>query len=912
MIGVTQSTATSRSSRETSERPHTTLINVSILAGRLVLLAGLTLAAWFFGGVQAGVQVWLLAGLTLVGTVWVVCLWVHGEAIGRVPWALVPLLLALGLGAMQLVPLEGPALARLSPKAVTLRSTLASETNPSDAAIVDGVEMAKAQLREPITLYPAATRRDLAMLISVVAAFALGAAMFHQSRSFVWLLAALAANGGAVAFFGIVQQLTFNGKLFWTVPLTYGGAPFGPFVNRNNAGGFLLVCLAGALGLAIWVFRRDDESGRDQDWETIGRRGSWSQPLESVRGFVAQLDVWRLTSLSLLACIVAGIFCSLSRGAVVAMLGGTLATALVVWVARRREWFPMWACLIAVSMGAALVGWAGMSEPVRARIATLMDLSRESKPLMAHWADSAHAVPDFWSTGSGLGTYRFVYEQYQRQPMAGWFCYAENMYLETLIETGAAGLVLVLVWTGLVGLASWRLLRHWTDAGTLALGVAGIFAISSQSIAAVFDFGLRVPANALALAALCGCIAAKGAMRWEAEPAPECRRGSGATRGLLRRAVPVMVGVVLVVGLAWACMETARVAAVEIATKQMDRLGPEGWRSAADVQRTAESLERSLRSRPDDAQALCCLAHLDIQRYRLEVYERFCRQVSAEANRESLWNATLPAVMHGRMQRYARVGDSRSIERIRRDSAVEEHLVPALRRLVQSRRACPLLPDVHLLIAQLSVLASDPAENDIHLVRAKQAAPAVPGVAYESGALEFQAGRTEQAADSWQRCLALDASELPEIVRHLRMMGKMPVLLNRVLPDSPELLIRVARNDKITGSAATRAAILDRASSLVEGNGYAEDEREHLRGAICALRGENAAAVDNYSRAVQLCPENLPWRYELALLLKQEKRLAEAHKQARYCVLMDPASGKYQKLLEEISRTRIASGEVLR
>jgi len=54
----------------------------------------------------------------------------------------------------------------------------------------------------------------------------------------------MAINGVAIAFFGLVQQLTWNGRLFWQVPLEQGGEPFGPFVDRNHAGGFLTLCLA--------------------------------------------------------------------------------------------------------------------------------------------------------------------------------------------------------------------------------------------------------------------------------------------------------------------------------------------------------------------------------------------------------------------------------------------------------------------------------------------------------------------------------------------------------------------------------------------------------------------------------------------------------------------------------------------
>jgi tetratricopeptide (TPR) repeat protein len=343
----------------------------------------------------------------------------------------------------------------------------------------------------------------------------------------------------------------------------------------------------------------------------------------------------------------------------------------------------------------------------------------------------------------------------------------------------------------------------------------------------------------------------------------------------------------------------------------MDRLGPEETQSLAEIQRVRDDLEQCVQARPD-AQALCCLAHLDLQCYRLRVYERFCRQVPAETDRNALWRATRPTVLHGRIQQYAAAGDVRSLERIRSEPAVADHLLPALRRLVLARRACPLLPQVHLLIAELGVLASEPAENQIHLTRAKCVGPAQASLALESGILEFQAGRTAEAIDSWRRCLALDADQLPEIARRVRAMGKVAEVLPNVLPDSPETLVRVARDDRMIGSdASLRAKLLDQAAAAIDRSGYSEAERCYWRGAIGSLR-EDPAAIDEYLRAVKLDPQNLIWRYELAGLLQGRGRWTEAHEQARFCAMMEPTNAKYRSLLKQVGRARIAAGDDVR
>ena len=49
------------------------------------------------------------------------------------------------------------------------------------------------------------------------------------------------------AVFGILQQVTFNGKLYWFREMRYGGIPFGPYVNRNHFAGFVELIIPVAL-----------------------------------------------------------------------------------------------------------------------------------------------------------------------------------------------------------------------------------------------------------------------------------------------------------------------------------------------------------------------------------------------------------------------------------------------------------------------------------------------------------------------------------------------------------------------------------------------------------------------------------------------------------------------------------------
>ena len=102
-------------------------------------------------------------------------------------------------------------------------------------------------------VYPYLTKIELLKWASYGLLFFLTTESFQtedQVRQFAWLLLSL---GFVVSLFGIIQHFSFNGKLYWFVPLPSGAGPFGPFVNGDHFAGF--VELTAPLGLALLLFR---------------------------------------------------------------------------------------------------------------------------------------------------------------------------------------------------------------------------------------------------------------------------------------------------------------------------------------------------------------------------------------------------------------------------------------------------------------------------------------------------------------------------------------------------------------------------------------------------------------------------------------------------------------------------------
>src|SRR5690348_8378197 len=83
-----------------------------------------------------------------------------------------------------------------------------------------------------------ATRLDFQLLLADILLLFLAGQAFRTLedwRSFVWFGM---SSGFVVALFGILQHLTFNGKLYWFREMRFGGIPFGPYANRNHYAGF--------------------------------------------------------------------------------------------------------------------------------------------------------------------------------------------------------------------------------------------------------------------------------------------------------------------------------------------------------------------------------------------------------------------------------------------------------------------------------------------------------------------------------------------------------------------------------------------------------------------------------------------------------------------------------------------------
>jgi O-antigen ligase len=203
-----------------------------------------------------------------------------------------------------------------------------------------------------------------------------------------------------------------------------------------------------------------------------------------------------------------GLLLSLSRsGIAFAAAGAFVFVLLTRGAARRGSHRASLRALLALALaigGVAL--WIGV-EPLVGRFAGIGDQWEEEATRIQVWRDSAPAVVDYWRTGSGLSSFRYVGARYRSFGGRIFYSWAHNDYLQLGIELGLPG-VLLLAWIGLAVVRAGRRARSGLDPdGSLkALHAGFTCAVVAMALHSLTDFSLHLPANLALFAVLLGAV----------------------------------------------------------------------------------------------------------------------------------------------------------------------------------------------------------------------------------------------------------------------------------------------------------------------------------------------------------------------------------------------------------------------
>lgn len=881
-----------------------------------VLLTLVVVAPWTFGAVEPIFEFLLYGGVALLCILW----GLRWLAEFRVSWKRCPVTLCLlGLflfGLWQLAPIPSEVLRSIAPATARLYDQLL----PAEMEVLPDGEPAPPAPFPPgrtLTVYPAATERQLDRLLALFLLFAVVRSNAASTSALRRLSIACLINGAALSLFALVQNFSSPpSQLYWT--WMSPGAVYGPFICRNHFPFYTNMCLGLGVGLLLTCpsFRRSPELAAEEMTHAARRRRDRQRFTASgSEGFFARLTdifqdqqaLWACFGLGLI--VGANIF-SMSRGGLLALLLAT-TVGLLLWLRTAPRPPRLDAIIVVVSAGFGLLVWFGLAK-MEARYATLFknETAWDSRGLL--WSGAVRAAADFPIWGSGFGTFAQVEPLYRAQPLVKdqeiVFDHAHNEYLEALVEGGVVRLALTLLMMVLVFRFGWRALKvHRTQPeGGLVLGA--LLALMTVAAHSVVDFGVHLPAIAALIAVIAAQLCALGK---ETGTAP-AGAATDPPRSLRLGGVAPVLGTLLIgaAGLilvheGWRVylVQRSYVTALVLAAHS----GVESEGAQLDL------LEHCATLMPENAGvqqelALVYLESFNDNLARLEERHTVTQIADLTATLAGM-AAAAPNGTFGRTDVVAWMtasGLNRLNAALERGLLQNEQLGAALLHYIQARDRCPLLPLPQMRIGLYASALAKAEPATAYFDRGKLLLPADAELWFDCGVQENAAGLRDRAYASWHRSLELSDRYLGQILQlaseHLSADG----IIREILPDDPAILMAASSRLFPAGEAVEeRRPFAEKAHAALAHLPEPQTGKEfRTRGLVLGAVGQWEPAVNAYRSALALQPDQTEWRFELAVLLYSHNELGDTRTELLTVLTQQPKHAAARKLLEAVSLER--------
>lgn len=324
----------------------------------------------------------------------------------------------------------------------------------------------------PLSLTPDRTLEGLLWLLIPIAVFLGVAACSGLQRQRLLLM--VVAAGVLSEVLGLLQLSTFGSDLR-LYDISNPERPIGFFANRNHQALFLLIGLPLA---AAWVRQQRLERARAM----IGL------------GLLAVLAVTSVVAATL----------SHSRAGLALAVPATAGVLFVLFrtgLVKRR-----WAMAAGAMLLAAFAGGLAILSRSAWFVHRVVETG-EGDYRQTIWSGALTLAQRYSPFGSGVGSFAEVYPAVERAEtlQAAYVNHAHNILLETWVEAGFIGLVLIAafgVWFGLRSLKAWKM-----NGASAAPGQAASIVIALVAAHSMVDFPARTPAIASVIALSCALLA---------------------------------------------------------------------------------------------------------------------------------------------------------------------------------------------------------------------------------------------------------------------------------------------------------------------------------------------------------------------------------------------------------------------
>ena len=438
---------------------------------RLLVCVFVVLSPLPFGSVEPWAVTVLELGSALAGAIAWVVLYRDPTRFGR--WGrlvVIPLVVVVAIGIVQVVPLPADAASRVAPVTAEARGAVASHVG--DIASNRGT----LSIAPPETLD--ATLRLLAyVLIGLAAATAVS-----RPADLIPLSLAIVFSAVLQAAYGITEYVTGNQHIFGYAKVYFLEEATGTFINRNHFAGFLAIALPFALGLFMAYGRR------------MPSARSWRERIV----FATRSDRIKSLFLALFTLLItAGVLLSFSRGGLLVAV-----TAVLVLLVAGAVPLRQWRWTVAVMLLAVVFVTAYSIRVPGERFADLEDHLPTVSGRLPIWSTAARMVPAYWPTGSGLGTFGHTFRMFRPAEVDFQSRHAHNDWLHSFTEGGFLTTAAMLSALVLALVVPTR--RSRSGSPTAMVRAATTAAIVAIALYSLLDFSLRIPAVAVLCATVVG------------------------------------------------------------------------------------------------------------------------------------------------------------------------------------------------------------------------------------------------------------------------------------------------------------------------------------------------------------------------------------------------------------------------
>ena len=709
-----------------------------------------------------------------------------------------------------------------------------------------------------ISVYPLATRSGIPLFWGATILLFASSVLFNSTESRRFLFKVIIFTGVSFALLCVLKKanpsLMHSGFLrrIWGRYLLDG--QYGTYVNKNSAGGYLVLIFATSLFFSIYEFTKSafwvskERKERRVEQAQIKKNNVYEIESESLWKillgdlfdlFNRRLIFWLFISTFFFSTI----FISLSRGAAIAASSAALFVCAVILCKKqtRRYWFVI---AFAILLVLVIVLATSMYEQVDSRMSTLIDdddivvsaIQRDSR--WDNWRSALKSSQDYLWFGSGLGTYSIANWSNDAAVKSNLlFYYAENVFIQTRLEMGLIGLILLILSYLILFCIVGRYLFGRRSFEAFSLSAGGVALVTGQLVAACGDFGNYLPANLLLFVILSGAILGrKNLKKWdELTASMGDRRTVGKAVGLVeklkkRERIGLVVVSVLLLGclsgVVWNFTENSDSIERWALQRQLNLPSKDFlYMTDTSLNGVIEGYEKYIAYRDDSYEIRQGLASLRILQFRLRGLEGL-KSKYPNSTPEKLWEGTSTNVFLDTLLKYQSIDFNVPVNGLRERNMVIDFLKPALRDELAARRICPLYTYLNRGIICKIPLATNASWEEERLLaelysrRISAFNPNSPSEMSKNGTMlgYFKLGELQK--QFLRRTLQLSSLYSEDVLSVLGVSfpgSKINEAVDEVIPDSTSIAFKVFEKAmKLPQDSSIRKAVISKTINVFD------------------------------------------------------------------------------------------------